>query len=73
MYCSPDPYCDVLTAMHEVAVHDALARASLILSVGVPVIDGPLVSDCIVALQPASSTEAIDTAISTRTERIVVI
>ena len=59
--------------MHEVAVHDALARASLILSVGVPVIDGPLVSDCIVALQPASSTEAIDTAISTRIERIDVI
>jgi len=72
-YCSPEPYCDVLTAMHEVAVHDALASASLMLSVGVAVIVGPLDKDCVVAVQLARSTEAIDATISTRTERMIVL
>jgi len=72
-YCSPDPYCELLSAMHEVAVHDALVSASLILSVGVAVIVGPLDKDCEVVEQLARSSEAIDATISTRAERIVVL
>ena len=72
-YCSPEPYCEVLIAMHEVAVHDALVSASLILNVGIAVIVDPLDKDCVVVAQLASSTEAIDATISTRTERIVVL
>lgn len=59
--------------MHEVAVHDALVSASLILNVGIAVIVDPLDKDCVVVAQLASSTEAIDATISTRTERIVVL
>ena len=59
--------------MHEVEVHAAFVSVSLMLSVGVAVIVGPLDKDCVAGEQLARSIEAIDATISTRAERIVAI
>jgi len=57
--------------MHEVEVQAAFASASLMLSVGVAVIVGPLAKDCVVGEQLARSIEAMAATIMTRAERIV--
>ena len=59
--------------MHEAVVQATFVSALFMLSVGVPVIVGPLDKGCVVVVQLARSTEAIAATISTRIERIVVI